>query len=169
VKYLTKFGMATIREKIARLESHRNEALKSAGDAAQNDPNSYHDNFEYEESMRQQEMFSRRMRTLWEILDGASPAPDPANNDRVAIGHYVTVRHGSEPNVEGYVLCGDGEGSLLENACSLSSPIGRVLLGMAKGESKATDLAGRTIVVTVVDIRPARAEDFQAAPDESAV
>jgi transcription elongation GreA/GreB family factor len=163
VKYLTKFGMATIREKIARLESQRDEALESAGDAAQNDPNSYHDNFEYEEGMRQQEMLSRRMRSLWEILDGASPAPDPIGNDRVAIGHYVTVRHGDQPDEEGYVLCGDGEGSLFENACSLSSPIGRALWGMAKGESKTADIAGRAIAIMVVDIRPARAEDFRTA------
>ena len=105
------------------------------------------------------------MRSLWKILDGASPGPDPIGNDRVAIGHYVTVRHGDQPDEEGYVLCGDGEGSLLENACSLSSPIGRVLLGMAKGESTTAEIAGRRLTIAVVDIRPATAEDFRTASD----
>jgi transcription elongation GreA/GreB family factor len=163
-KYLTRFGMTAIREKIARLEGKRDQALQSAGEAAQNDPNSYHDNFEYEENMRQQEMFSRRIRGLWETMQGATPAPDPADDDRVAIGHYVTVQHrddGDDGDEEHYVLCGEGEGGLFENACSISSPVGQLLLGMAKGESKSATVAGRSLAVMVVAIRAARPGDFQ--------
>jgi hypothetical protein len=57
VKYLTRHGIAALREKIAFLQRKRDEALRRAGEAAQSNTNAYHDNFEYEEGMRQQEMF----------------------------------------------------------------------------------------------------------------
>ena len=166
-KYLTRFGMAVIREKIAALESKRAESLRSAGEAAQNDPNAYHDNFEYEESMRQQEMFSRQIRTLWEILQGASTAPQPADNQRVAIGHYVVVQEGSgrggQPAPQGYLLCGDGEGALFEHACSVSSPLGQTLLGMSADETRTVPLGERSFSIKVMEIRTATPADFQAA------
>jgi len=166
-KYLTRFGIAAIREKIASLEGKRDESLRSAGEAAQNDPNAYHDNFEYEEGMRQQEMFSRQIRTLWEILQGASTAPEPADNERVAIGHYVVVQEGSgsdgQPAAVSYLLCGDGEGALFENACSVSSPLGQTLLGMSPGETRTVPLGDRSFSISVKEIRTATPADFQAA------
>jgi transcription elongation GreA/GreB family factor len=162
-KYLTKFGLAALRDRIAFLRERQEQALASAGAAAQNDTNAYHDNFEYEEGMRQQEMFSQRLRTLYELLDGAAVAPDPMSNDRAVIGHYVLVRRGDAPSEEGYVLCGEGEGSLFDNACSASSPMGQALLGMGKGETKTVPLGSGSITVEVLDIRPAVANDLENA------
>ena len=158
-KYLTKFGLAAIRDKIALLERKRQQALEAAGEAAQNDPNSYHDNFEYEEGMRQQELFSQQLRGLWQLLEGATVAPEPPSDERVALGHRVAVRRGDETE-EAYVLCGEGEGALLENSCSASSPLGKVLLGMAKGEMRTVSLADRSFPVQVLDIRLAAEADF---------
>lgn len=163
VRYLTRFGIAAIRDKITRIEAKRDQALRSAGEAAQNDPNAYHDNFEYEESMRQQEMLSRQMRSLWEVIQGAGVAPEPADNETVAIGHHVTIWGGDEASEEEYILCGDGEGALFENACSASSPLGRTLLGMRRGETRTVSLAARSFEVRVVDIRVADENDFRIA------
>jgi transcription elongation factor GreA len=158
-KYLTKFGLAAIRDKIALLERKRQQALEAAGEAAQNDPNSYHDNFEYEEGMRQQELFSQQLRGLYHLLEGAAVAPQPAGNERVAIGHRIVVRRGEESE-EAYVLCGEGEGALLENSCSASSPLGKVLLGMTRGETRTVTLPDRSFPVQVLDIRLADEADF---------
>lgn len=154
-RYLTRFGMAVIREKILLLDRKREEALAGAGQAAQNDSNAYHDNFEYEEGMRQQEMFSQQLRSFCRLLEGASIAPEPASSDRVTLGHYVVVRRGDVEEEEGYLICGDGEGALFENACSVSSPMGQALLGMARGETKVVSLANQTFSVEVLAIRVA--------------
>jgi transcription elongation factor GreA len=161
VKYLTKFGMAAIREKMALLQARQAEALAGAGEAAQSDPNAYHDNFAYEEGMRQQELLSVQLRALCKLMEGAHVAPEPADNQRVAIGHFVVVRRQDSTDDEGYFLCGDGEGSLLENACSASSPMGQALLGMAAGETKTVSLGPRSCAVRVLAIRPATAADIQ--------
>jgi transcription elongation GreA/GreB family factor len=165
-KYLTQFGMAAIRRKMALLAEKREEALQGAGEAAQNDPNSYHDNFEYEEGMRQQEMFSHRLRSLHKLLEGASIAPPPANNDRVAIGHCVRLRRQDDagpPAEETLVLGGDGEGALFENSCSVSSPMGQTLLGMARDEIRTVPLAQRSFSIQVLEIRVATSADLHAA------
>jgi transcription elongation factor GreA len=165
MKYLTPFGMAVLREKIAKLDHKREQALAGAGEAARNDSNSYHDNFEYEEGMRQQEMLSQQLRSLWKLLEGAAVAPAPADSQHVALGHYVVVQRQDSHEEEAYVICGDGEGALFENACSLSSPMGRALLGMAKGETKNVRLGDRSLSVQVIDIRVASAEDLQIASE----
>ncbi|MGA2064321.1 MAG: GreA/GreB family elongation factor [Thermoguttaceae bacterium] len=168
-KYLTRFGMAAIRQKIALLEQKRQGALQGAGEAAQNDPNSYHDNFEYEEGMRQQEMFSERLRSLCKLLEGATIAPPPEGNDRVAIGHYVVLRRqeGTGPAAdEALVLGGDGEGALFENSCSASSPLGQTLLGMARGETRTVSLPEWSVSVQVLEIRVATGGDLQTAATE---
>jgi transcription elongation GreA/GreB family factor len=160
VKYLTTFGLAAIRQKIALLSQRQEEALHSAGEAAQNDPNSYHDNFEYEESMRQQEMLSQQLRGLWQLLDGASVAPEPPDDEHVAVGHYVVVRRQDSDEDEGYLVCCDGEGALFDNACSAASPMGAALLGCAKGQTQTVTVANRSVAVKVVELRRATAGDL---------
>ena len=162
-KYITKYGMTAIREKIAQFSLKREEALARAGQAAQNDSNAYHDNFEYEEGMRQQELFSQQLRNLWKLLEGAMIATEPADNRRVAVGHFVVVRSSDANEDEGYFLCGDGEGALFENACSASSPIGQALLGLAKGQSATVAVGNRSFSVEVLDIRVATPDDVRAA------
>ena len=162
-KYLTKFGMAVIREKIASLDRKREEALARAGQAAQNDSNAYHDNFEYEEGMRQQELFSQQLRSFCRLIEGAVIAPEPSGIDRVSLGHYVVVRRGDAGQEESYLLCGDGEGALFENACSVASPMGQALLGMARGETKVVSVAGRSVSVEVLDVRVAVDADVREA------
>lgn len=167
-KYLTQFGIAAIRRKMASLERQRDQALEGAGEAAQNDPNSYHDNFEYEEGMRQQEMASRRLRGLHELLSGASVAPPPADNERVALGHCVRLRRqegAGPPAEETLVLGGDGEGALFDNCCSVSSPLGQSLLGMARGETRSVALAQRSCTIQVLEIRVATSTDFDTVTD----
>lgn len=163
VKQLTTFGLSAIREKIAALSQRHEQALRSAGEAAQNDPNAYHDNFEYEEGMRQQELLSQQLRALWQLLEGASVAPQPQDDARVAVGHYVVVRREDSDEEEGYLLCCDGEGAFFENACSVSSPMGRALLGLAKGQTSTVTVGNRSFSVEVKVIRPATSDDVQSA------
>ncbi len=160
-KYLTRFGIAVIQRRIAVLEEKLQQALQGAGEAAQRDTNAYHDNFEYEEGMRQQEMLSQRLRALWDILEGATPAPEPADAGCAAVGHYVEVERGGSGEREAYVLCGDGEGAVFENACSVFSPLGRTLLGMAAGETRAIPLGNRSVSARLLSVRPATAEDYR--------
>ena len=158
--YLTKYGMAAFRKKLAMLEQKLDESLKNAGEAAQNSSNSYHDNFEYEEGMRQQEMLSRQISELWKAIQNVRIADEPADDKQIAMGHFVTVRFDDRSTPEQLILCGEGEGALFENACSPSSPLGQALLGMTSGAKKTFSAGGRDMQIEVLAIRKAEEEDF---------
>jgi transcription elongation GreA/GreB family factor len=161
-KLMTRFGIEAIRQKVLALESKRSESLKSAGEAAQDDPNSYHDNFTYEEGMRMADLLARQIHALQEILRGAVEVPLPGGVDRVGIGHVVTLeQEGCEP--ESLLVCGDGEGGVFEDACSAASPLGRALLGMRAGETRTVSLPNRRTAVTVRAIRPGTPADFRVS------
>lgn len=111
--------------------------------------------------MRQQEMLSRQMRNLWDVLRGAQVAPEPRDDSRAALGHLVTVQFDGSPQPESFFLCGDGEGGLFADACSVSSPVGSALLGTACGEWKTVRHGALVLSLKILAIRPARLEDLK--------
>ena len=133
-KYMTRYGIEAIRRRIASLEQQYQESLGNAGAAAQNDSNSYHDNFEYEEGMRRADLLARHVSMLQETLRSAVVAESPSQSEKVQIGHVVAVDIEGSGTCE-LLICGEGEGRLIEDGCSAASPLGLAILGMRVGES----------------------------------
>ena len=134
--------------------------MGQAGESAQNDTNQYHDNFEYEEGMRQHAMLTRRVADLLKLLRDATPAQTPATTQSVCLGHVVTVRFVDDAEIEEWLICGDGEALLFANACSITSELGQTLLGMRVGEKRSYCVRERSIAIEVLGIRVAEDKDF---------
>ena len=165
-KFMTQYGIAAIRSRIASLEQQYHESLGHAGAAAQNDSNSYHDNFEYEEGMRRADLLARHVSMLRETIKSAVVAEYPTQTERVAIGHVVTL------DIEGsgtcqLLICGEGEGGLIEDGCSVASPLGQVLVGMRVGETRVANLPRGATNVCPLAIRAAEPADFRASNDDA--
>jgi transcription elongation GreA/GreB family factor len=158
---MTTKGIAGLRKKIQKLDADRDRALAQAGESAQNDTNQYHDNFEYEEGMRQHGMLTQRVADLLAILRNATPAATPLQTETICLGHVARVRFVDDGEVSELLICGDGEATLFENACSVTSELGQTLQGMRIGQQRAYHVRGRSIEVEVLDIRIAEEEDFQ--------
>lgn len=161
---MTRFGIDAIRRRIAGLEQQYHDSLGHAGTAAQEDPNSYHDNFEYEEGMRRADLLARQISILRETLRAVVVAESPLQTERVAIGHVVTV------DIEGsgtchLLICGEGEGGLIEDGCSVASPLGDALIGMLVGQTRVASLPRGATEIRVVSIRVAGPGDFRIAND----
>jgi len=159
-KQMTQFGIDAIRRRIASLEQQYHDALGRAGAAAQNDSNSYHDNFEYEEGMRRADLLARHVSMLQETIQSAVVAAFPGQTATVAIGHVVTA------DIEGFgrcqlLICGEGEGALIEDGCSAASPLGQTLVGMHVDETRIANLPGGTRSVRLISIRAAEPIDFR--------
>ncbi len=108
-KYMTRYGIESLRRRIASLEQQYHESLGQAGAAAQNDSNSYHDNFEYEEGMRRADLLARQVSLLCETIKSAVVAECPVQAERVTIGHIVTIEIAGSGACQ-LLICGDGEG-----------------------------------------------------------
>jgi transcription elongation GreA/GreB family factor len=158
---MTTNGIAGLQKKIRQLDQERDRTLAQAGESAQNDPNQYHDNFEYEEGMRQHGILSQRVAELLAILRDATPAPTPTNSDAICLGHVAKIRFTDDGEVSDLLICGDGEASLFENACSATSELGQTLLGMRVGEKGLYHVRNCAIEIEVLGIRVAEDADFQ--------
>lgn len=158
---MTTKGIEGLRAKIRQLDLDRDRALAQAGEAAQDDPNQYHDNFEYEEGMRQHSMLTQRVAELLKILRDATPAPTPTKTDAVYLGHVAKVQFTDDGEVTDFLICGDGEATLFEDACSATSELGQTLLGMRVGEKRAYHVKNHAIEIEVLAIRIAEEGDFR--------
>jgi transcription elongation GreA/GreB family factor len=163
---MTSKGIAGLQQKIRRLDLERDRTLAQAGESAQNDPNQYHDNFEYEEGMRQHGILTQRVAELLAILRDATPAPTPTNSEAICLGHVAKVHFTDDGEVSDFLICGDGEASLFENACSATSELGQALLGMCVGNKRMYHVRNCSIEIEVLGIRIAEEGDFrlQASP-----
>ena len=159
-KYMTQYGINAIRRRIASLEQQYQESLGHAGAAAQNDSNSYHDNFEYEEGMRRADLLARHVSMLRETIKSAVVAESPSQAEWVAIGHVVTIDIDGSGTCE-LLICGEGEGALIEDGCSVASPLGLALAGMRVGETRVANLPRGARKVRLISIRAAKPEDFR--------
>jgi len=160
MKQITKFGFDAIQKRIYALQEKREAALAEAGAAAQDDPNSYHDNFSYEEGMRQADLFARQVYELQKLVGGAEVVALPTGTDSVTIGHVILYEQDSFPPEE-ILICGEAEGSVFRDACSAASPLGTGLLGTREGETRVIQLPARESTVKVLAIRVANATDFR--------
>ncbi len=163
-KYMTRYGIEAIRKRIAGLEQDYHDSLGRAGAAAQNDSNSYHDNFEYEEGMRCADLLARQVSMLRETIKSAVVAEYPSQTEQVSIGHVVSI------DIEGsgtcqLLVCGEGEGGLIEDGCSVASPLGQALVGMRVGETRIANLPRGARKVSLVSIRAAEPGDFRTSSD----
>jgi transcription elongation factor GreA len=159
-KYMTRYGIEAIRKRIARLEEQYHESLGHAGAAAQDDPNSYHDNFEYEEGMRRADLLARQASMLRATLQSALVADPPAQTEQVGIGHVATIEIDGSGTCQ-LLICGEGEGALIEDGCSIASPLGQTLLGMRVGETRLANLPRDARNVRLISIRIAETGDFR--------
>lgn len=158
---MTTQGIARLQKKILQLDQDRDQALAQAGESAQNDPNQYHDNFEYEEGMRQHGILTQRVAELLAILRDATPAPTPTKSDVICLGHVAKVRFVDDGEVSDFLICGNGEASLFENACSVTSELGQTLLGMRIGEKRKYQVQGCSIEIEILGVSVAEEADFQ--------
>jgi len=163
INYMTKYGIEVIKMRIFEIDMKRKEALKKAGESASGDSNSYHDNFDYEQGMRDQELYSKMLHNLYNLLSDAVEVPKPTNNNKISIGHLVKIEEVDSGKESEYLFCGNGEGIVFQNAVSAESPLGLALIGMNLEEEKEIQLPGRKITVYIKEIKVASLKDFDIA------
>ena len=151
-RQFTPIGLRRLDARIAALERQRGAVLKAAGEAAGGDSNSYHDNFAYEQGMREQEILARRILELRQVRAAAFAVEAPRDARTAQLGHVVTVRFdGGEPTE--FFLCGDGEATFFAAGCSAHTPLGEALVGRAVGAAVRVRAGKRERTVEVVAVR----------------
>jgi transcription elongation factor GreA len=113
------------------------------------------ENSEYDDAKNEQAMLESRIATLEEKLRSATvvDAKD-LSTDSVQVGTKVKVKDEAGTSAE-YTIVGSTEANPAEKKLSNESPVGRALLGHAKGETVTVQLpngAARKLTIEKIDV-----------------
>ena len=121
---MTRAGYQAIEDEIKELKKKRPHLIKVLAAAAALGDRS--ENAEYSSSKRDLGQLNSRLYYLTKQLQYADVV-EPADNDRLDIGKFVTVEFMDDHDQITYQLVGKQEANLDQNKISFTSPIGKAL------------------------------------------
>jgi transcription elongation factor GreA len=149
---LTPEGLEKLKQELDHLTTtKRREVAERIKDAR--DFGDISENSEYDDAKNEQAMIERRILDIEEQLRSASVIDESSlSTDIVQVGTHVTVKDEKGKDRE-YALVGSAEANPEENKLSNESPVGKALLGQAKGDKVTVNLPnGRTRTLEIVSI-----------------
>lgn len=150
---LTQEGLKKLEDELENLKSVKRrevaERIKVAigyGDISENS--------EYEDAKNEQAFIEGRIITLEKMLRNARIInSDEIGTDIVGIGATVTVEDMEFGDVVEYTIVGTAESNPLQNKISNESPVGKAIIGKAKGTVVDVNVPAGVIQYKIVDIK----------------
>ncbi len=140
--YFTPKDFAKLQEKIRKTEAKLDEAKLQIGEACNQGSDTFHDNFPYEEALRQVAFWSRRLQEFIDLQCDAQIVYPSEETIRVAISTIVTIEDVATHEEETYRIASFGIAiySDEKGVVSYNSPLGQCLLGAWKGDIRTLRL-----------------------------
>ncbi len=151
-EYVTKETFDKMREELQRMKAiDRPAASKAIGEAREK--GDLKENAEYDSAKEAQGMLEARIKQLEGIIAN-SKIVDPATIDisKVAILTKATITNMATKKTVTYQIVGEKEADLKAGKISASSPIGKGLLGKAKGQIAEIQAPNGLMKFKVIDI-----------------
>lgn len=109
------------------------------------------ENFDYSDAKDQQRLLEQRIRELEHMIAEANVVSNVSSRDVVQMGSTVSL-HASGKKLS-YVISDLQSANPLEGKISASSPIGKALMGKAKGDTVEVQTPGGLQTYNILDIR----------------
>lgn len=125
-------------EKLKQTQSQKAEAAEIGGD-------NWHDNFAFEELLRQETMLNAQIAEIRKVQDSVQVVEGPRDCDSLQIGHLATLEN-EEGEQKSYVVGGYGETDLKSDPPTLeyNAPMIKAFLGMPEGVEMDIIIRGRS-------------------------
>ncbi len=133
-EYVTQDTFDRMREELQKMKGiHRPAASKAIAEAREK--GDLRENAEYDAAKEAQGMLEARIKQLEGVIATAKIVdPSTIDTSKVTILTKVTITNLANKKTVTYQIVGEKEADLKEKKISASSPIGKGLLGKAKGE-----------------------------------
>lgn len=148
--YMTKQGLEKLKGELEELKGPKRrelaERLRKAiamGDLSEN--------FDYKDAKEQQEFLERRIAELTREVSEAQVAEKGSPGSEIQVGSEVKVESSGE--LLTFSIVGAAEADPLKGKLSAESPMGRSLLGRAKGEDVEVDAPGGKARYRILEVR----------------
>ena len=151
-EYVTQETFDKMREELQRMKAiDRPAASKAIGEAREK--GDLKENAEYDSAKEAQGMLEARIKQLEGII-ASSKIVDPATIDisKVAILTKATITNMATKKTVTYQIVGEKEADLKAGKISASSPIGKGLLGKAKGQIAEIQAPNGLVKFKIIDI-----------------
>lgn len=139
--YFLKDDFVKLERKILEVINQVKEIGEKIGESCETGADTWHDNFEYEEGMRQMSMVSSHLKQLTDIRNKARVVTPNKSNDRVSIGKTVRVLiNGLEESIYhigSYIILDDPDEPAKQETnknISYISPIAKLIINHSVGE-----------------------------------
>jgi len=137
---------------IKDMENRISVTIKDAGESAREDANSWHDNFAYEQGVREATMYSDRIRELIQIRNSAQVITPESNTGRAFLGRTVTIQNlQTQENTTfqiGSFWIMDGRLGVI----SYASPLAKLIQGARVNDIRSGNIGGQNKSFKIVKI-----------------
>lgn len=111
------------------------------------------ENSEYEDAKNEQAFIEGRIITLEKMLRNARVIDDYEGTDSVVLGSTVVLKDVDYGDQEEYTIVGSAEADPGTNKISNESPVGKAVLGQAKGNTVEVTVPAGVLHYQIVDIK----------------
>lgn len=147
---LTENGHEQLKNKLTMLKQDRTDARERIRTARKFCD--FREDVTYTEAVREYERVEADIRDLKRLLADVTIVKSE-QSEVVTFGNRVVIREGDE-ETESYRIVSEAEADLERGSISMTSPLGRSLMGATVGQTIQIETPGGTIQVEVLDIEP---------------
>ncbi len=152
--YFTRAGADRITRQKQELISKLKSTQGQKGEAAEIGGNQWHDNFSFEQLMREEQMLNAQIAEINEKIGNMTVVDEaPVDIDKLRIGHIAVLDVEGEPKT--YLVGGfeDSDTSADPPVISYLAPLIRQFIGKEQGHAAKVQIAGKLKQVTLEDIK----------------
>lgn len=151
-EYMTKDSFDKLKEELEHLKSHgRAEAAKAIAEAR--DKGDLSENAEYDAAKEAQGLLELKINELSKTLSNARIiSAEDLDDSKVVVLSKVTLKNLKANKTVTYQLVSESEADLKAKKISVSSPIGKALLGKIVGEKAEVSTPGGLIEFEIMEI-----------------
>lgn len=152
--YVTRKGMDLLDHRLSEAIAKLKHTQSQKAEAADIGGDNWHDNFAFEDLVRQETMFNRQISDIRTIQDQLVLVPMPRDARQVQIGHIVTIED-EDGGVREFRVGGYGETDLHSTPPTLEygAPIISPFMGMEVGTEAYVQIKGKRTSVLLTNIR----------------
>jgi transcription elongation factor GreA len=150
---ITPGGLEKLKQELTKLKTVERRKISQEIGAAR-ELGDLSENFEYHAAKNRQGMIEAKIRDLEDKLSRAQVI-DPAklSGDRVVFGAFVKLAEVESGEELSYQLVGETEADLEAGRISVTSPVGRALVGKEVGDEVRIPGKGGPKMVEIVDVK----------------
>lgn len=148
---LTETGHHQLTDRLAMLRRERTDARERVRTARKFCD--FREDVTYTEAVRQYERIEADILELNHLLDDATIV-ESVQSEVVTFGNRVVIREVQQEETERYRIVSEAEAGLERGSISVTSPLGRRLMGATMGQTIQVETPGGTIQVEVLHIEP---------------